>query len=798
MNRLSLNINSFSEILISLFVGVISVQLLGKSSDKIKLISDKKEDLSILKRVESLNTYLKEDSYSPPLYPHIENLPQEFIQVFPEQIPAPDIEVKSTISSRDVDFDLRAASHLLRRTTFGPTWEQINMAHDEGLDATVDALLEEQPTPDPPGDWIDDPTPPYDSLTPEQLDSLNQAYRDQRAELRSWIIDNMLEEETSIHETMTLFWHDHFATSALKVSFPPALYNYYALLRQHSLGNIKDFVKAMAVDPAMLIWLDNKNNRYRHLYVTGDSDEWSGYGRKLTDEDEDGVYDKTIALSPGLYRYLYTCGGFSVYEDVPDECAYIDPNDDTPLHAFGINNEDIILDPHPWGGCSEEGYNNGPMVVNFNVDMTGVDLQGGAVHVTGTMDDWSGFGLTLMPEGDGIYSGSMELEPGVYEYLYTITGEFDDWSGWGMVGNPPLGSNCDWNPDDEWANFGFALVNTDTVTLNNIWSECLVDDSYFHHVTFQVSENPCPLAGINENFSRELLELFTIGVGNYSQEDIVEAARAYTGYTTDGLETFFIENRHDFGPKTFMGQTGYWFGDDIVDIIFEQEETARFFARKIFQWFVYYNPDEAAVEEMADILRENDYEVKPMLEALFKSELFFDENFRGAKYGGGIVHVLSPIRQMYVTDIIPPEGQTRNRILLMFQEYFGQALLYPPDVSGWLGYRNWINTYTLPYRKLFTNAVIDGYVYDFPMGFQVDVLEFASHFSNPNDAEQLIDDMILYFYDIQPTEHTRQLLLDQLLQGLDPYNWALTIPEAEDRLKGTIKLLMRYPDFQLK
>ena len=785
--------------LLLLYISLIFTPLRAKDHPAHQILKDSKEKDIILKRSESLDKYLRQHPSPSPKYPVINNLPQEFIQVFPEQIPAHDIEVESTITSRDVDFDLRAAAHLLRRTTFGPIWEGINWAHNEGLDATVDALLEEQPVPDPPGDWIDDPLPPYDSLTPEQLDSLNNAYREQRAETRSWIIDNMLEEQASIHETMTLFWHDHFATSAQKVSFPPAMYHHYALLREYALGNIKDFVKAMAVDPAMLKWLDNDNNRYRHLYVTGDSDEWSGYGRKLTDEDEDGVYTKTIGLNPGLYRYFYTCGGFSIYEDVPDECAYIDPYDHPPLRAFGMNNEDVILDPHPWGGCPEEGYNNGPMVVNFNVDMTGVDLQGGAVHVTGTMDDWSGFGLTLMPDGDGTYSGSMELEPGGYEYLYTVTGEFDDWSGWGMVGNPPLGSNCDWNPDDQWANFGFALINTDTLTMNNVWAECLVDDSdYMPHVTFQVAENPCPLAGINENFSRELLELFTIGVGNYSQEDVIEAARAYTGYTTDGLETFFIENRHDFGSKTFMGQTGYWFGDDIVDIIFEQEETARFFARKIYQWFVYYNPDEQAVEEMADILRENNYEVKPMLEALFKSELFFDENFRGAKYGGGIVHVLSPIRQMYITDIVPPEGQTRNRVLLMFQEYFGQAILYPPDVSGWLGYRNWINTYTLPYRKLFTNAVIDGYVYDFPMGFQPDVLEFASHFPNPDDAEQLIDDMILYFYDIQSTEHTRQLLLDQLLQGLDPYNWSLTIPEAEDRLKGTIKLLMRYPDFQLK
>ncbi len=419
--------------LLLLYISLILTPLTAKDHPAPQILKDSKEKDIILKRSESLNKYLRQHPSPPPKYPVINNLPQEFIQVFPEQIPAPDIEVESTITSRDVDFDLRAAAHLLRRTTFGPIWEGINWAHDEGLDATVDALLEEQPVPDPPGDWIDDPLPPYDSLTPEQLDSLNNAYREQRAETRSWIIDNMLEEEASIHETMTLFWHDHFATSAQKVNFPPAMYHHYALLREYALGNIKDFVKAMAVDPAMLKWLDNDKNRYRHLYVTGDSDEWSGYGRKLTDEDEDGVYTKTIGLNPGLYRYFYTCGGFSIYEDVPDECAYIDPYDHPPLRAFGMNNEDVILDPHPWGGCSEEGYNHGPMVVNFNVDMTGVDLQGGAVHVTGTMDDWSGFGLTLMPDGDGTYSGSMELEPGVYEYLYTVTGEFDDWSGWGMV-----------------------------------------------------------------------------------------------------------------------------------------------------------------------------------------------------------------------------------------------------------------------------------------------------------------------------------------------------------------------------
>ncbi|MEE1573143.1 MAG: DUF1800 family protein, partial [Candidatus Neomarinimicrobiota bacterium] len=191
--------------LLLLYISLILTPLTAKDHPAPQILKDSKEKDIILKRSESLNKYLRQHPSPSPKYPVINNLPQEFIQVFPEQIPAPDLEVESTITSRDVDFDLRAAAHLLRRTTFGPIWEGINWAHNGGLDATVDALLEEQPVPDPPGDWIDDPMPPYDSLTPEQLDSLNNAYREQRAETRSWIIDNMLEEEASIHETMTLF-----------------------------------------------------------------------------------------------------------------------------------------------------------------------------------------------------------------------------------------------------------------------------------------------------------------------------------------------------------------------------------------------------------------------------------------------------------------------------------------------------------------------------------------------------------------------------------------------------------------
>lgn len=526
-------------------------------------------DSKIFNNTIQFDQYILNQQYTHEFTPFIPGLPTSPLPISSRDADIPAINSSFSISDRDVEFDKRAAAHLLRRITFGPTWEEINTSENIGLDATVSAILSDLDLPEPPGDWINDPFPPiYEDYTPEQIDSLFNAYGMQFRQMRSWLLELMVAPETNIRESMTLFWHDHFATSGAKIFYPPAMYHQYNLIREYSLGNIKQFVKEMALNPAMLIWLDNNQN----------------------------------------------------------------------------------------------------------------------------------------------------------------------------------------------------VVNE-----------------------------------INENFAREVLELFTIGVGNYSQEDIVEAARAYTGYVTNGLNTFFIAERHDFGLKTFMGQTGYFFGNDIIDIIFEQEETARFFAKKILQWFVYYNPNEESIDILADILRNNDYEIKPMLEAIFSSELFYDENFRGAKHKGAITQIMSPIRQMYITDITPPEPELPDNILLLyFQEILGQAILFPPDVSGWSGYRNWINTYTLPYRKIFTNGVIDGHIFGYDLGFQANVLEFAFHFSNPNNADALIDDMILYFYDIQPTELTRQLLIDELLDGLAPYEWNLFIPDADQRLRGVLKLLMRYPEYQLK
>lgn len=702
----------------------------------------------------------------------------------------------NTVYSRLVEWDKKNATHLLNRTMFGPTIEEISIASNSSLEETIELLLNPGEMPPPPGEWYNEPVPAdIDQFTPEQIDSLITEYYYRFGDMRSWWIDLILEPGISIREMMVLFWHDHFATSQDKIIIPSSMYKQNELIRSYALGNIKDFVKEMAFDPAMILWLDNNQNRVRKTHVTGSFENWSGIGPELTDSDNDGVYFATISLPPGYYQYKFNCGSWEIHDDAPDECA---ENNQYQNRGLAVNYEDLNLEEHAWNECSEN-TSNGTSLVIFNIDMSGVDLQGGSVFVTGNIDNWSGMGLELLPIGNGIYSGSIDLVPGQYEYLITVTGEFDDWSGWGLVDNPELGSNCDFNPSDQWANYGLAIANGHPLTINRTWNVCNYgDDDNLYEVTFNLTDPPCP-DGINENFARELLELFTIGIGNYTQEDIIEAARAYSGYTTDGLNVYFNPEWHDYNDKTFMGQTGNWDGDDIVDIIFEQDETSKFFARKIYKWFLYDDPNEAVVNDMANILVENNFEISPMLEAFFSSEQFYDANFKGSGIKSTLWHTIGSIRKLYIDEFESiDEELPKHGVLIYFQNLLGQVMFLPPDVSGWPGYRTWINTYTLPWRKTFTGALIDGHLYNFDIGMEIDALEFVQHFPEPNNAELLVEDLYQYFLAMEPTEQVKELLLQELLQGLEPYNWNSSMPGAELRIKNLVKLTLKLADYQLQ
>ncbi len=217
----------------------------------------------------------------------------------------------------------------------------------------------------------------------------------------------------------------------------------------------------------------------------------------------------------------------------------------------------------------------------------------------------------------------------------------------------------------------------------------------------------------NENYGRELLELFTMspkdkdGNDNYSQQDIVEAARALTGWIIDYLNNvgFFNEARFDDGEKTFLGQTGNWGYDDVVDIIFAERgaETAYFVCEKIYKEFVYAVPDPVIVEALATELVNQDYEIQPVLTLLLKSAHFFDDEVIGAR-------LKSPVEMLAG---MPKEvGRSLNDDQLLFLRqaaaFLQQDLLNPPNVAGWPGYRTWISTTSLPIRLLLVDLVLFG------------------------------------------------------------------------------------------
>lgn len=295
----------------------------------------------------------------------------------------------------------------------------------------------------------------------------------------------------------------------------------------------------------------------------------------------------------------------------------------------------------------------------------------------------------------------------------------------------------------------------------------------------------------NENYARELMELFTLGIGNYTEQDIQEAARALTGWRVDGLTSYFTQSRFDDGIKTILGQTGNFNHNDVVDIIFTQPAAAMFFCRELYNEFMHITHDEPSIATMAQILRDNNYELKPVLSTLLKSVMFHTNEVRGAKIKGPVELMIGAMRQFNVAT--PDYVYIRQVAAQTKQELFS-----PPNVSGWDGDKTWINTTTLPARNVFTDAVINGKK---PSGgsltFQLNLVEYARTFPSSEDAIQLIDDISKIFLQYPPSENRKEYLLNTLLDGAEVYDWSTADPQAENRLKLFFKALMRLSEYQL-
>jgi hypothetical protein len=232
----------------------------------------------------------------------------------------------------------------------------------------------------------------------------------------------------------------------------------------------------------------------------------------------------------------------------------------------------------------------------------------------------------------------------------------------------------------------------------------------FRALMIAVAKDPAMLsfldAGVNvkgapnENFAREIMELFTMGVGNYTEKDIREAARAFTGWNYTDLQFVVDKEKHDDGEKTFLGKTGRFDGVDIVNIIVDQPVTAEFIAGKIYRYFVREDLTPEFRKKLGAVLRQSNYEIAPLLETIFLSRDFYSPASVGTQIKSPVQLVVSTYKKMGLSGIpgVPDFNSITGPL--------GQQIFSPPTVAGWAGGRSWITPGLLLERGNFARDVL--------------------------------------------------------------------------------------------
>jgi uncharacterized protein (DUF1800 family) len=237
----------------------------------------------------------------------------------------------------------------------------------------------------------------------------------------------------------------------------------------------------------------------------------------------------------------------------------------------------------------------------------------------------------------------------------------------------------------------------------------------------------------NENFARELLELFTLGEGHYTEADIRAAARALTGWSVDRDSGAFrhYPALHDGGVKTFLGRTGKFDGDDIVGILLEQPRTAEWITAKLWREFVSMDVDAAEVQRLAAVFRSNRYELRPLLRAMMETPAFGDTSRRGTLIKSPVDLIVGTVR---VLGLPVPEKTRLARSL----QALGQVLFDPPNVKGWPGGQAWITTNTLMLRQQTLRRIIEATTVA-PMGGGMQSGRRAERMERMEEQEQMMD-----------------------------------------------------------
>jgi uncharacterized protein (DUF1800 family) len=255
----------------------------------------------------------------------------------------------------------------------------------------------------------------------------------------------------------------------------------------------------------------------------------------------------------------------------------------------------------------------------------------------------------------------------------------------------------------------FMWMQNETLRRNSAgnWRKMLKDISKDPAMVIWLDNVSNRVKGPNENYARELMELFSLGEGNYTERDIKESARAFTGYSVDRdtQEFVFREKLHDKGTKHFFNRVGNFDGDDIVDIILARPQAPRFIAKKIWEFFCYQGPSDSLVDGLAGLLKSSNYEFRPLFKEIFTSEEFYSD--RAVRK-----QIKSPI-QWLVGSVLALQAELMPmRMINGVMRLLGQEVFEPPNVKGWDGGAAWITTASLLTRYNLANVMINGVIPD--------------------------------------------------------------------------------------
>jgi uncharacterized protein (DUF1800 family) len=299
----------------------------------------------------------------------------------------------------------------------------------------------------------------------------------------------------------------------------------------------------------------------------------------------------------------------------------------------------------------------------------------------------------------------------------------------------------------------------------------------------------------NENYGRELLELYTLGIGNYDEDDVLAGARAFTGWNLRNNAFFFDENQHDAGDKTFLGQSGPFDGGDILSIVANEAATAERICAKLFTFFAYPNPEPEVLASLVDVYNNTGHDIASLVEAVLRSDAFSSDRSQ-------FEHIKSPIE--YVVGSVRLLGAgVRERELVPVLRSLGQEILNPPNVAGWPGDQYWINPSTLLSRFNFAARLATARGQP---GDGASDINPANVMGVPNldEPAAAVDRILSIAGGVQLSSEARQALLDYAQSPLNypagfngQPNTQQRQAATDARIRGLILLALASSDYQV-